>query len=422
MRTEADLRDAFEDLADQAPHPADIHARLQRGSRRTTHRRTAVVVGTALVTATAAVAAIVVPRVISSAPQVADEEKQPSAWSNWVGLHLPKDFEITAQIHTANRQHYELLQTGSPWATLCELQVSRNGDFDPATIPSGSPAQRIADRTGRVVTSTREHPFLAAPYGVISQEPLAAVGKTLVWQPAQGLWALLSCESQQHLGTVKVPNVTAPYDANVPLATKLGAALSGGSRLGSPFVVGELPADLIARRATFGPDRRGIPGNGNSFAVVWSDGNPATGYRPTPSPKVRFDRKTGKPVTAPVVGNPAWRFQPGDDLAIRYDTSKTWDQFSRGKYLEPDGTIHGMKAFFTRDLAELGTAFTKAEADRLTRQKPVLRLEGNGVAVMIESIGDQLTQDQLRHVAETLQLTTTPNQPARWFDAATAIH
>lgn len=420
MRTEQDLRDAFDELADSAPHAGDVRATLQDGSRQPRYRRTALIIGTALATAAAATAAVVVPHVISSVP-VADHEKQPSAWSNWAGVPAIEGIDITMQTYTANRQDYELLLDYSPWVDACELQLRRNGDFDPKTIPAGSPTLELGDRTAQVVTWPRAKPLPAAPRGYLMPMFAAPVGKTLVWQPAKGVWGLLTCESQRHLGTLKVPTIDAPYDANTALAAKLAVTLDGSSSvLRSPFRIGELPANLTARRVTFQPDRRGIDGDGNGLTVTLSDGNPATGYQ-QPAKKPTVSTVKGKKVSAETEGgNPAYDLQTGDDLSIRYSTDKFWNSYTR-MGTKPVATIHGMKAYFVLDQSlGVNTSSPAKDKDHLA-ERNVLRLEGNGVAVEIKSLGNQLTHNQLIWIAESLQLTGHPKDPGAWFDAATAI-
>jgi hypothetical protein len=417
MRTEEDLREAFDHLASTAPHPADLRAALRPRPHRS--RRTAAIIGTAVATATAAVAAVVVPHVVSSGAPVADEDKQPSAWSNWVGLQTSKMMYEVEQIQTANRQTYQFMGGNGPWASLCNLQLHRNGDFDPATIPAGSQAIEVGNRNGQIVTWKKGHnPFAPTPKGPPVADITPAIAKTLVWQPVNGIWALLSCSSQEHLGTPAVPKVDAPYLADVKMIMTIARTVSPDPKvLRSPFKVGDGLAGLTPRHISYRPAQPRVEGAGDDIAVTWNDGDPGTGYQP---------QKLGKngkptPLAQSTLGNPATSPQVGDDLQISYTTSKAWDRLSRIETLKPDATIHGMKAYFTNDQSMLRTGDTKAEADALTQAKNVLRLEGNGVAVEIKSLGNQLTHDRLREIAESMKLTSHPKDPASWFDAATAI-
>jgi hypothetical protein len=411
-RTEEDLRDAFTHLADQAPHPADIRTQLQtRRPRRS--RRTTLAVGAALATATAAVAAAVVPALISAdSTGVAGQEKRNTAWSRWVDLNLPVEIEAVGQVFTANRQNYELVDVVHQiWPTTCQLQLRRNGDFDPATIPASSPRTDIGGHPARVVASTRSKPFLAAPQGY--RFPLyAAVQKNLVWQPVDGVWALLSCESQRRLGTVQLPTIDGPIDTNLALATKLARNFSPPTRsLGSPVKIGWLPAGISPRRVNYLPNEKGIPGSGESLTVLLSDGNPATGAKPRgPS---RSQSHGGSPRQVP---GSAWGPDRGDDLQLRYSTDKFWNQLSRDpEHNQPIATIHGMKAyFFAGQLANMAGAAKPGTPS-------TLRLEGNGVGVEIVDLDAKPSKERLLRIVESLQLTKTPNQPSSWFDAATAI-
>ncbi|MFI6678849.1 hypothetical protein [Kribbella sp. NPDC050470] len=397
MRTEEDLRAAFNHLASSAPAPDETLTRLGRVRR----RRTPLVVATALATATAAVAGPIVVSQLNDRAVTA--EPRNSAWTPWVDLPVPKGMRVNPRVHTANRQDYELIGfTGRPWITTCLLTVHRNGDFDPATIPAGSPRIDLNGRSGRVVRSTQRRPFIAAPrgyLGAIQGDPL----QTVVWQPGDGLWALLTCSSQQELGTLKVPQLDAPYEANVPLAVTIAKSISPGTRtLGSPVKVGYLPEGLRPGRVTYRSPDAGIEGSGQNFTVDVSDGNPATGFRLR---DLKGYAKTDRPYDP----------QPGDDLRIRVTTDKFWNQMSRFPEPKPDLTINGMKAWY---IAEL----TFGEpVDRPKPAKSAIRMEGNGVAVVIQDLTSTPDVGRLRRVAEPLQLAGDPRDPTTWFDAATAI-
>lgn len=425
MRTEQDLHDAFRELAENAPHPGDVRANLQDGPRRPAYRRTALVIGTALATAAAATAAVVVPHVISSGAPVAGPATQPSAWSNWVGFQLPKAMDEIAQVQTANRQAYELVGQDGARASLCNLELHRNGDFDPATIPAGSQSITIGSRSGQLVTWQKGHnPFVPTPQGPPVADLTPAVAKTLVWQPADGTWALLSCFSQDRPGTGSAPTANVSYVADVQLIMTIARTASPGPQiLHSPFEVGDGLAGLTPRHISYRPAQSGAGGNGRMFVATWQDGNTATGYRPEKMPPPQIDKNTGQPIpfAETKLGNPMTGPGLGDDLQIAYDTTGTWNLLGRLGTVEPSGTIHGMKAYFTNEQSMLRTGDPKAEAAALTQAKNVLRLEGNGVAVEIKSLGNQLTHDQLRRIAESLTLTSRPNDIGSWFDAATAI-
>ncbi len=408
MRTEEDLRAALEHLADQAPHPAGIRATLlSRGPRRA--RRSVAIIATAVATATAAVAAVAVPHVISDGgSNPAGPDKRNTAWSRWVDLNLPKNVEAVGQRFTANRQDYELYEVVQRiWPTFCQLQLHRNGDFDPSTIPAGSPTVNLGEHKARVVTWTDKSPFMPAPRGY-RFPPFAPMHKTLAWQPVDGVWALLNCESQRQLGTVQVPTIDGAFEANLGLATSLARSFSPPTRgLGSPVRFGERPRDGAPREIRYQPYEQGIPGSGESFTVLLSDGNPATGY----VPPVR------KP-TDPMGGN-VWDPARGDDLSVRYDTSKFWNQLTRIRGGKADAVIHGMKAYYTQEKI----MYSKKDPAKVTLSGPMntLRLEANGVGVAITTYAAKPSKEELRRVAESLELTKNPKDPGTWFDAAVAI-
>jgi hypothetical protein len=401
MRTEESLRDAFEHLADQAPHPSDVRTSLQpRGPRRP--RRTAAIICTAVVTASAAIAAVVGPQVISADSGPAAQVKGNTAWSRWVDLNLPKNFKAVDQRFTANRQDYELVDTDvRAQAPFCQLQLHRNGDFDPSTIPAGAPTVPIGEHTARVVTLDGTKSFMPPPSNY--SFPLSAkLRKVLAWEPIDGLWALLSCETLIPRGADIVPT-TEPEPA-VSLA-KLISPPTG--RLGSPVKLGELPKGVSPSTVHYQPYDSGIPGSGEEFTAMLSDGNPATGYVP--------------PVLKPaglVSGNP-WDPSRGDDLSIRYDTGRFWNQMTQIRGGKADAVIHGMKAYYTN--AKI--TYSKTDPTKVTLSGPVntLRLEANGVAIVISSYAAKPSMEQLKRVAESMELTKSPKNPAAWFDAATAI-
>ncbi|NUR96837.1 MAG: hypothetical protein HOV67_16450 [Kribbellaceae bacterium] len=396
MRTEQDLHEALDQLASSAPHPAGIRSRLEDPPRTT--RRTALVVGTALATATASVAAVVVPSLVTSDNSVAGPV---SAWSRWVDLNLPKSVETVGERFTANRQDYEFLDTGQSAApTYCQLQLHRNGDFDPSSIPAGSPTVDLGGRTARVVTSTPSKPFLPTPRTYFFSL-VARVDKVVAWEPSAGIWALLTCESTNPRGT------TPPPVADPPIRTDLGLATSLAKSIAPPAGVLRSPVKLshefTPRQVSYQPARSGVTLSGD-FTVLMSDGDPATGYQSRP--------------TTVVSGNP-WDPEAGDDLSIRYDTSAMWNQATRLRGGKADAVIQGMKAY----LVNQTLTYSKLDPTEATASGPLntLRLEKDGVAVIITSYSTHPSFESLRRIAENLQLTTSPKDPSSWFDAATAL-
>jgi hypothetical protein len=412
MRSEEDLRNAFDHLADTAPDPGEIRQALERGGRRGAHRRTAPIVVTAMATATAAVAAVLTPALFVSGSNVADQRTRSTAWARWVGLSLPKDVYATTQVYGTNRQDSELqVVNGTPWPTFCQLQVHRNGDFDPGRIPPSSPTVALGGHQARIVTSTKKAPFPPGPQGY--RFPLLGdTLKSLVWQPAEGLWALLTCESQRQLGTVKIPTIDGPYDPDVKVASTIVRSLSGPQKLGSPIVANELPDGLAARRITYSPAKGNVEGSGEDFAAMFSDGNPGTGYQ-KPQSYCSLAFKSPPPKVCPE-GNLAYQPQVGDDIEIRYTTDKFWNSMSR--YAKPIAIIHGMKAYYA-----YATGLATSQPKNTAPSYDAVRLEGDGVAITIRSLAPTPSLDELRDIAENLRLTNFPSNPSTWFDAATAI-
>jgi hypothetical protein len=362
---------------------------------------------TAIATAAAAISGPLVMAQLDNRTDPAGQDKRNVAWTPWVDLPVPKGMRLNPRVHTTNRQDYELVSIDSPWLTQCLLTVHRNGDFDPATIPAGSPRVDLNGREGRIVTAPQSKPFIPAPRGYLG--PLRGNElKTVTWQPGTGLWALLTCTSQLELGTRKVPKLDAPFKANVDLATTIAKSISPGTRnLGSPIKIGYLPTDLRPEYVSYrGPDGE-AKGFGQDFGILLSDGDPKTGFQPRQLPD-----KVAKPSSA---------YSPriGDDLQIRYTTGKFWDQLSRFEYRKPDLTIHGLKAWYVEDAVIGGPIAYGPNPDKLA--KTAIRMEGNGVAIIVHSLGAKPRLDDLRKIAETLQLTKTPNDPNTWFDASTAI-
>jgi hypothetical protein len=340
-----------------------------------------------------------------------DQENRNIAWTRWVNVSVPKGMWIHPEMYSANRQEYELRgYSGNPLGTRCLLTVHRNGDFDPATIPAGSSRVELNGREGQIVTAPRSRPFITASTGYLApffSDPL----KTVIWQPGEGLWALVTCASQAELGTRKVPQTDAPYRANLSLATTIANSTSVATgNLGSPVKVGYLPKGMLPDRVTYGRQEAGIPGSGENFYILFSDGNPKTGLQQ------RDPTKRDRP-------NPAYSLRPGDDLQITYTTSKFWNQMHRFETLlvvPSDLTLNGMKAWYV-SAASSGAEEISIGAHLAKTTKTAIRMEGNGVAVIVSSLTANPDVEQLRKIAQNLQLTKYPANPSSWFDAATAI-
>lgn len=96
-----------------------------------------------------------------------------------------------------------------------------------------------------------------------------------------------------------------------------------------------------------------------------------------------------------------------------------WDQATRLRDGKADVVIHGMKAY----LVNQRITYSKLDPTKATTSGPLntLRLEKDGVAVVITSYSTHPTFEDLRRIADNLQLTNSPKDPTSWFDAATAI-
>jgi hypothetical protein len=163
-----------------------------------------------------------------------------------------------------------------------------------------------------------------------------------------------------------------------------------------------LPDGLRPDRVTYRSPDGEAEGSGQNFVINLSDGNPATGYQPRALNGYADVDRPYDPL-------------PGGDLRIRFTTDKFWNQMSQHSQPEPDLTINGMKAWYVTDLV-FGEPITKPKP-----AKTAIRMEGNGVAVLVQGLTPTPDLDELRKVAENLRLTANPQNPDTWFDAAVAI-
>ncbi|WP_406053666.1 hypothetical protein [Kribbella sp. NBC_00889] len=406
MRTEEDLRNALDRIAATAPDRSPIAGNLpvDRPPRR---RRTALVLATVMATAAAAVGGpILVDHLRDTSTQPAGEQAG-SPWGNWVTLTAPKGMIVNPRAYEANRQVYQLVGAGSLWASWCLLTLHRNGDFNPGKIPSDSPRIDLNGLAGRLITMPNGEPIVPFPVGYAMASVPARPMTSVAWQPAKGIWALLSCEKQQELGTRAVPQIDAPYDDDRETAVAVAKSIKATpQRLTSPFRIGYVPSGLHAQRVV--DKTANFTGDGHSFDVVFSDGNPATGVKPDPA---------AGPKTGSLWGPQP---QPGEDLEIRYSTDKFWNMNSKRMDDDPaDLTIHGWNAWFTWD--KLETARKGGKPLYQPGPDNGLRMEHNGVAITIRFLSGKADKAQLRKIAESLALPANPTNPANWYDAGTAL-
>ncbi|MFG1622429.1 hypothetical protein [Kribbella sp. NPDC049227] len=406
MRTEEDLRNALDRIAATAPDRSPIVDNLpvDRPPRR---RRTALVLATVMATAAAAVGGpILVDHLRDTTTQPAGEQAG-SPWTNWVTLTAPKGMIVNPRAYEANRQVYQLAGVGSPWASWCLLTLHRNGDFNPGKIPSDSPRIDLNGLAGRLITMPNGEPIVPFPVGYAMTSVPVRPMTSVAWQPAKGIWALLSCEKQQELGTRAVPQIDAPYDADSQTAVAVAKSIKATPQpLTAPFKIGYVPSGLHTQRVV--DKTANFTGDGHSFDVVFSDGNPRTGLKPDPA----------WPKTGSLWGPQP---QPGEDLEIRYSTDKFWNQQTRHEDTLPaDLTIHGFKAWYSADKMIVTTEKGKPPLAQPGAPN-VLRLEGKGLSITVRALGNHPDKTQLRRIAESLTLPVNPTNPANWYDAGTAL-
>ncbi|WP_327636001.1 hypothetical protein OHB24_39170 [Kribbella sp. NBC_00482] len=416
MRTEEDLRNALERIAAKAPDftPAldDEHAVRPR------HRRTPLVLATVMATAAAAIGGpILVDHLRDTSAQPAGEQAAVS-WRNWVTVTAPAGMIVNPRAYEANRQVYQLAGVGSPWARWCLLTLHRNGDFDPGKIPADSPRIDLDGLAGRLVTMPNGEPIVPLPvgYAMSSGSPVRPV-TTVAWQPAKGIWALLSCQRQQELGTREVPTIDAPSDSDSDTAVAFAKTIKATpQRLSAPFKVGYVPNGLRTLRVL--DKTANFSGDGHSFSVVFTDGNPATGAKP----RQEWSGDRDHPQAKAAKYGSLWGPQPlpGEDLEIAYSTDKFWNSKTRMEKYDPvDLKIHGWNAWYTAD----GTETVQTKGKPLEKPAPDngLRMERNGVAITVRVLGGNADKAQLRKIAEALTLPEDPLNTAQWFDAGIAI-
>ncbi|NEA36626.1 hypothetical protein [Streptomyces sp. SID13031] len=406
MRTEEDLHAAFDHLADSAPAADDILASLtaEPRTRPVRRNRTPLVLATVLATAAAAIGG---PLLVShlKSPEQAGELFTGSAWAPWITVTAPKSMTINPRINTANRQVWELFRTVQPWPASCLVTAHRNGDFDPATIPADSPTVDINGAKGRVITSAKDKVLVPLPNSSMQPAYPAYPLKTVAWQPARGLWALVTCETQLEGGTRQTPKFGTPWKVDLPQAMEIARTISTGGRLASPYKIGYLPAGMKPNQITATRPADGIAESKEIFYTLLSDGDPATGHRPTAQALSR------------------WNPKPGDDVSIRYDASKFWNLLGRHGTSKPNLSINGVNAWyldssagFNPDNYLLGPVPSAANPKSAT-----IRMEGRGMAVTIQSFSGTVGRAELVKIAQHLQLAPSTTDLTTWYDAATAI-
>ncbi|GAA1582473.1 hypothetical protein GCM10009789_40300 [Kribbella sancticallisti] len=414
MRTEDDLRTAFDQLADSAPHPDSVLADL-RPERSTPRRRTPIILVSAVATVAVAVGGPLAIAHLRSDSQAAGQEGLPML-QNWVTVPIPAGMVDRGHTYQQDYQVQYLLKATGPVGASCLWSVHRNGSFDASSIPAGSPTVTINGIKASVVTAPTAKPVLKLPpeyYAgnkIVSKAasgtagPIKLVGKkmtTVAWQPAAGLWALVTCERQVDNGWLD-----APYNPDVANAMALAKTITGQSaRLSSPVQVSYLPEGLAPARTytsdaeKFGP-KAAVPEAGNGFDIHFSDGNLATGVKKDSLPSIARD---GQP-------------EPGDDLAIAYQSTKEFLQSYRQR--KPDLTINGLPAWY--GVADQGLIGKSKGNDPRTG----LTIVGKHYDFAVTVVGfhnGSATVAEVRKIAEGLHFAPSPTDKSTWFDAAVAI-
>jgi hypothetical protein len=386
MPTEEDLRTAFNHLADSSPTPDDILARLTPGAQPVRRRRTPLVVGAALATAAAAIAAPLVADHLKSDPPTAGEVKL-SQRSDWLTVPIPVGMRDNGRVYRADYQVLDLYPSGGGPMSECIVSAHRNGSFDPRQIPADSPEITINGFKGRVITSAATDPVITLPpeyfqaastttgdtrFSKLTGRPM----KTIAWQPAKGIWALVSCEKQVDNGWLD-----APSNADLAKATTIANSVTATPEvLRAPYRTTYLPAGLtanfVADYAAFAPI-----GSGNGFRSRLSDGDPSTGV-------------TEEQANSHINQHP----EQGDDLTISYDATEKFLKSYRT--LKPRLVINGRKAFYGGNgLTILGDHFT----------------------VSITAHNNSLSAAEVLKIAQGLDLAPSSTDKTTWFNAATAL-
>ncbi|GAA1605667.1 hypothetical protein GCM10009789_69550 [Kribbella sancticallisti] len=406
MRTEEDLRTAFDHLADTAPSADEILPAIHppRPPRRS---RTPLILGTVVATVAAALAApLAVSHLKGADPAPAGPDRN-SALVNWVTMRIPATLGDRGRTYRTDYQ-VQYYIGGTTAASTCLLSTHRNGDFVPATIPAGSPTVMINETKARLVSAPASKPALSLPPEYFSSASIAP-GKgakaeltrylrvpgetmtTVVWEPAPGLWQLITCSSQVDNGWLD-----APHHPDVKLATSIAESVKAQPQpLLTPYRVTHLPTGLHEQRGnTFDADKG--TGAGHGFTTWFSDGNPSTG---APKATIAFNGN-GRP-------------EPGDDLKISYDgTMKFLERYQQQK---PDLTINGRPAW-----NHSGEAVIQPPAEGGKTAAPGFTMVGDGFLVRITGYPG-ITQAEILKVAEGLQFAPSSVDKTTWFDAATAL-
>ncbi len=249
MRTEHDLREAFDHLADSAPHPDDVLANLPSSSRPVRRRgRTPMVVGVVLATAAAAIAIPLATR--TPEPPVAAPPSSP--WFTGITVDLPTGMRYSSQGVTSTGDHTVLLDTGSP-EPRCVVTRYRPGGFSRGDVPAGATSIVVGTSSGFQYGPSRNAD------GTLRQG-------AVVWPYADNAWARSECTKP----------TTFAFDAAQSLEIAERSTFDR-SELPSPLRVKYLPAGFRPTGvSTIRQDQRldGVP---KRFGVYAAKGAPDSG-------------------------------------------------------------------------------------------------------------------------------------------------
>ncbi|QNE22120.1 hypothetical protein F1D05_34710 [Kribbella qitaiheensis] len=217
MRTEEDLRNAFDHLADSAPDPSNILAAQEPKPVR--RSRTPLVLGAVLATTAAVVAVPVI--VNHNKQQTVQPATQPPtrpANDSWRDrLNFPQPANLPYFDSSAFGRHSQGVILTSETST-CVVNAYAKGAFDAGSIPPGSQRIKINGTLGYVAV-------LADPFS-----PQAPKVKWAVWEPAPNTWMTTYCQRSHKVdpaGAVALAKVADLSEQRLPAPYRIGYVPAG---------------------------------------------------------------------------------------------------------------------------------------------------------------------------------------------------
>jgi hypothetical protein len=278
MRTEEDLRNAFDHLADSAPDPT----RIVTAPDHTPVRRRGTPLALGVVAATAAVA-IAVPTLIShdkqppvqAAPRPADE-----AWQDRLSLPLPANLIYDSRAFGHRSQG--IILDGGNTRTTCVVNTFAKGVFDARTIPPGSARVDVNGTPG----------YLAALADPLSP---AVKAKVIAWEPTPGTWTTSYCKVKDKVDPAKAAEIARLVNTSP-------------QRLPAPYRVEYLPAGLTVTSLSVNPQGDSTSEPPNNFIASIGSAEDQTAAPQTPDGPVMLSAGgpaqiayyTGLSATAPL--------------------------------------------------------------------------------------------------------------------------